>query len=88
MKTDKVKAQLSNKFEKNDLNEARKILGMEIVRDMKNGKLCLLQLQYLEKVVIRFGMENSKSVSSPLAVHFKFLATMAHNSKKEVEYMA
>ncbi|KAM7461045.1 hypothetical protein LguiA_029166 [Lonicera macranthoides] len=71
-----------------DLGGARKILGMEIVRDRKRGQLCLTQRQYLEKVVARFGMENSKPVSVPLAPHFKLSATMAPSSEEEVEYMA
>ena len=46
------------------------------------------QRQYLEKMVARFGMENSKPVSVPLAPHFKLSAMMAPSSEAEVEYMA
>ena len=71
-----------------DLDGIGKILGMEIVRDRKKGRLCLMQRQYLEKVVAKFGMENAKSVSSPLASHFKLSAMMALNSEEYVKYMA
>ena len=38
-----LKAQLSKEFEMKDLGEAKKILGMEIVRDRQRGTLCLTQ---------------------------------------------
>ena len=43
MEIDVLKAQLSKEFEMKDLGGARKILGMEIVRDRKRGQLCLTQ---------------------------------------------
>ena len=39
----RLKAQLSRKFEMKDLGAEKHILGMEIHRDMKNGKLWLSQ---------------------------------------------
>ena len=68
---DKVKAQLSSEFEMKDLGGAKKNMGMEILRDRKNRRLCLTRRQYLEKVVARFVMKNLKPVSSPLVPHFK-----------------
>jgi len=41
----KVKVQLSSKFEMNDFGGVRKILGMEIVKDKRKGRLCLMQRQ-------------------------------------------
>ncbi|KAL5778245.1 hypothetical protein ACOSP7_011171 [Xanthoceras sorbifolium] len=40
---ERLKAQLHQEFEMKDLGEAKKILGMEINRDRKKGKLCLTQ---------------------------------------------
>ncbi|GJT56454.1 retrovirus-related pol polyprotein from transposon TNT 1-94 [Tanacetum coccineum] len=40
---EKLKTQLKSKFEMKDLGEAKMILGMEIVRDRKLRKLCLIQ---------------------------------------------
>ena len=39
----KVKVQLNKEFEMKDLGAAKKILGMEILRDRKAGKLYLSQ---------------------------------------------
>ena len=47
----KVKFQLSVEFEMKDLAEAKKILGMEIVKDRKVGSFYLSQRGYIEKVL-------------------------------------
>ena len=86
---EKLKAQLKKEFEMKDLGEAKKILGMEISRDRKLGRLCLTQTQYLRKVLNRFGMnEKSKPVSTPLAPHFKLSAVLSPKDDAEREYMA
>ncbi|KAE8671810.1 ABC transporter B family member 7 [Hibiscus syriacus] len=46
----KLKTQLNREFEIKDLGEVKKILGMEISRDKKLGRLCLSQKEYLRKV--------------------------------------
>jgi len=48
---DKLKKNLSSEFEMKDLDEAKKILGMEIERDRKCGKVSLTQKGYLNKVL-------------------------------------
>ena len=86
---DHLKTQLNKEFEMKDLGEAEKILGMEISRDRKLGRLCLTQKQYLRKVLKRFGMnEKSKSVSTPLAPHFKLSASLSPKDDAEREHMS
>jgi len=58
-----------------DLGEARRILGIEIERDRVNGRVTLTQKAYLQKLLQKFLIgEEAKSVSSPLAPHFKLSA--------------
>ena len=86
---EKLKTQLNREFEMKDLGKAKKILGMEISRDRKLGRLCLSQKEYLRKVLKRFGMnEKSKPVSTPLAPHFKLSALMSPKNDAEREYMS
>ena len=54
-----------------DLGATKKILGMEILRDRKVGKLYLSQKGYIEKILHRFNMQNVKPISTPLVAHFK-----------------
>ena len=67
----KLKQQLGSEFEMKDLGPAKKILGMEIIRDRKQGTLFVSQCNYLRKVLEKFGMSESKAVQTPLAGHFK-----------------
>ncbi|KAL2633207.1 hypothetical protein R1flu_004686 [Riccia fluitans] len=68
---EKVKAQLCAEFSMNHLGPARKILGMEIHRDVKGNRLWLTQRNYARKVLERFNMLDAKLVGTPLANHFK-----------------
>ncbi|WVZ81831.1 hypothetical protein U9M48_029166 [Paspalum notatum var. saurae] len=84
----KLKAQLNSKFEMKDLGAAKKILGMEIIRDRHDGKLYLSQKGYIKRVLHRFNMHEAKPVSTPLAAHFRLSSTMCPQSDKDVEYMS
>ena len=85
---DKLKKDLSFKFEMKDLSEAKKVLGMEVERDRRSGKVSLTQKGYLQKVLQRFNVDKyTKSVSTPLAPHFKLFFTMFSKTVEEREYM-
>ena len=66
------KAALCKKFEMVDQGDIRYLLGMLIKRDRKSKTLTISQQAYLEKIVKKFGMENSKPVSTPLEPGKKF----------------
>ncbi|GKD83379.1 retrovirus-related pol polyprotein from transposon TNT 1-94, partial [Tanacetum coccineum] len=50
---------------------AKKILGMEIVRDQSRKILRVLQSGYVSKILNNFRIDNGKSVKMPLGGHFK-----------------
>ena len=54
-----------------DLREAKKILGMEISRDMSTCKLWLCQENYILKMLERFNMVEARIVSTLLVGHFR-----------------
>ena len=85
-----VKRILKSEFDMMGLGNARRILGMEIVRNSEDRTLFLSQKGYLEKVLKRFSMENSKPISIPLARHFRLSMTQCPQSeveKKEMNYV-
>eukprot|EP00253_Pinus_taeda_P032276 PITA_32276 len=84
----KLKAQMARTFDMKDLGAARQIFGMEIFRDRSNGKLWLSQQKYIEKILLRFGMNNVKPMSVPLASHFKLSYSLCRNTDEEKEYMS
>ena len=55
-----VKIWLSSQFDIKDLGEASYILGIKLWRDQKNRILGLSQARYIDKILIRFSMRNSK----------------------------
>lgn len=61
-----VKRLLSKEFEMTDVGRASSFLGMQIEHDMKTGSITLSQSQYLQNVLKKFGMEDSKPKSTPM----------------------
>ncbi|RVW71160.1 Retrovirus-related Pol polyprotein from transposon TNT 1-94 [Vitis vinifera] len=84
---DNLKKQLSKSFAMKDLGPVKRILGIRIERDKASKKLCMLQEQYIEKVLARFNMSKAKVVSSPLASHFKLSSRHSPSIDKEKEDM-
>ncbi|CAM8926987.1 unnamed protein product [Rhodiola kirilowii] len=71
-----------------DLGPAKKILGMEIVRDRGKDTLFLNQTDYLSKLVKKFDMSNAKSVLISLAQHFKMTTEQCPKNDSELEHMS
>src|SRR5436189_1331285 len=65
-----LKKQLNDEFEMKKLGAAQSILGMDIIRDRKAGKVKLSQKAYIEKVLQRFNMNESKQITIPFTAHF------------------
>jgi hypothetical protein len=75
---------MTRAFDMKDLGATRQILGMEIFRDRRNVKLWLSQQKYVEKILLRFGMNDVKPVSVPLASHFKFSSSYVLVQKRKM----
>lgn len=65
---DKVKAKLKHKFDMTDVGEIDTFLGISVERDKKSGTLSMGQAQYLNGVLCKFNMENSKTITTPMEV--------------------
>ena len=61
-----VKQQLSERFEMDDRGEIHYILGMSVQRNRKLKTLTIDQKAYLENVLAKFGMDDCKSIATPL----------------------
>ena len=60
-----VKKWLVEKFQMKDLGQASYVLGIQIIRDRKNILMALSQASYIDKVLARFSMQNSKKGQLP-----------------------
>ncbi|KAI3755910.1 hypothetical protein L1987_55719 [Smallanthus sonchifolius] len=82
-----TKELLRQEFDMKELSEARKILGMEITRDRSQCLLFLKQSSYVKRVLSMYGMEGCKSVSTPLAAHFKLSCRDSPQTEEEQSWM-
>ena len=83
-----LKKQLAKEFAMKDLGAAKQILGMRISRDEAEGTLRLSQAEYIEKVLQRFNMQNTKVVSTPLGSQFKLSEEQSPKTDADREHMS
>jgi len=69
---ERVKTQLKQRFDMKDLGELKFFLGIEVIRTPKG--IWLSQRQYALDMLSRFGMSNSKKISTPLPAGSEFEA--------------
>ena len=55
-----VRTWLSNQFEMKDMGDAGHILGIEVIRDREKRMLCLSQEPYIDTVLSRFSIQDTK----------------------------
>eukprot|EP00253_Pinus_taeda_P026472 PITA_26472 len=83
-----LKTHLSSKFDMKDIGTANYILGMEIKRDQTKRKLWLNQRKYVETILQRFNMRNSKLVKVPILVGVNLSAKQCPKTQEEEEDMS
>eukprot|EP00253_Pinus_taeda_P020067 PITA_20067 len=82
------KTQLSSKFDMKDLGAAHYILGMEIKRDQAKRNLWLNQRKYVETILQRFHMQDSKPVEVPIPVGVRLSVEQCPRTQEEEEDMS
>lgn len=70
-KIDIIKKELSKPFAMKDLGLVKQILRIKISRDRQKRRHWLSQEKYIKKILKRFEMIMTKTVSSHLASHFR-----------------
>eukprot|EP00253_Pinus_taeda_P034356 PITA_34356 len=83
-----LKTQLSSKFDMKDLGVANYILGMEIKRNREKRKLWLKERKYVDTILQRFNMQDSKSVKVPIHVGVKLSTEQYPKTQEEEEDMS
>ncbi|RVW65936.1 Retrovirus-related Pol polyprotein from transposon TNT 1-94 [Vitis vinifera] len=78
---------LSKHFEMKDLSDASFVLGIQIHRDRSRGILGLSQRTYIDKVLQRYGMQNSKPGDTPVAKGDKFSLNQCPKNSLESQEM-
>jgi hypothetical protein len=79
---------LSAKFKMKNLGKSKRILGIDIDRDIKTGELWLTQTKYIERSLARFNMKDAKPISLSLAAHFKLSHAQCPTTTQEKRLMS
>nr|GEW30569.1 hypothetical protein [Tanacetum cinerariifolium] len=82
-----VKSYLGRCFDIKDLGEAAYILEIKIYRDRSKRLISLCQSAYIEKILKRFFMENSKRRSIPVQEKIKLSTSQGASTPAEVKRM-
>ncbi|GJS64974.1 retrotransposon protein, putative, ty1-copia subclass [Tanacetum coccineum] len=82
-----VKSYIGRCFAMKDLGEAAYILGIKIYRDRSKWLIGLCQSAYIEKILKRFFMENSKRGSIPMQEKLKLSKSQGASTPAEVKRM-
>ena len=83
-----VKGWLSGKFSMKDMGETTFILGIKIYRDRSRRLLGLSQSMYIDKVLKRFSMEESKKGFLPMSHGVHLSKDMSPKTQEEKEHMS
>ena len=83
-----IKAWLSTQFFIKDMGEASYILGIKIYRDRSRRMLGLTQSSYIEKVLKRFKMQNSKQGFLPMRHGIKMSKKQSPKTDEELKRMS
>ena len=86
LEINRIKKLLGTEFEMKDMGEAKRILGIDIRRE-RPTRITLSQRDYIQKVLVKFCMSESKPVTTPLAPHFKLSQSQSPETEEEKAYM-
>lgn len=65
-----VKSILDKEFKMQDLGDAQHFLRMNIIRDYEKQTIQVHQFNYIDTILKRFGMDQSKPISTPMENKF------------------
>ncbi|GJV68702.1 retrotransposon protein, putative, ty1-copia subclass [Tanacetum coccineum] len=82
-----VKSYIGKCFAMKDLGEAAYILGIKIYRDRSRQLIGLCQSAYIEKILKRFHMENSKRRSIPMQEKLRLSKSQGASTPDELKRM-
>eukprot|EP00253_Pinus_taeda_P019604 PITA_19604 len=83
-----LKTQLSSKFDMKDLGAPNYILVMEIKRDRAKRKLWLNQRTYVETILQRFNMQDSRPVKVPIPIGVNLSTEQCRKTQEGEEDMS
>jgi len=78
-----LKSELAGMFDMKDMGLLKYCLGIEFEQNLEKHEIKMHQQCYAKEVIKQFDMENSNTVSTPLAAHEKLSKDMASSDQEE-----
>ncbi|VAH08133.1 unnamed protein product [Triticum turgidum subsp. durum] len=85
---DSIKAYLNKSFSMKELGEAAYILGIKIYRDRSRRLIGLSQSTYLDKILKKFNMDQSKKGFLPVLQGVKLSSAQCPTTAEDIEEMS
>ena len=82
-----VKVWLSQQFDMKDLEEASHVLGIRLYRDCQKRMLGLSQTSYIDQILVRYNMQDSKKRFVPFRVGISLSGNQWYKTPIEIERM-
>ena len=82
-----VKVWFAKQFDMKDLGEANFVLGIQLFRDQKNRMIALSQSSYIDKVLKKFAMQDSKKGEQPSRIGITLSLDDCLKTSEEKVYM-
>ncbi|KAA0058461.1 gag/pol protein [Cucumis melo var. makuwa] len=83
-----IKKWLATQFQMKDLGNAQYVLGIQIVQNRKNKTLAMSQTSYIDKMLSRYKMQNSKKDLLPYRYGIHLSKEQCPKTPQEVEDMS
>ncbi|KAA0037569.1 gag/pol protein [Cucumis melo var. makuwa] len=83
-----IKEWLATQFQMKDLGNAQYVLGIQIVRNRKNRTLAMSQTSYIDRMLSRYKMHNSKKGLLPYRYGIHLSKEQCPKTPQEVEDMS
>lgn len=80
-----TKRWLAQQFDMKDLREANYVLSVQILRDRKNTRIALSQASYIDKILVKFAMQDSKTGQTPFRHEIHLSQEQSPKTPSEVE---
>ena len=82
---EEMKQSLSDRFKMQDLGQLHHFLGIKVLQNLVEGKVWIGQPNYVQKMLERFSMQDSKPVSTPSAPDSKLVKRTADDEEADLK---
>ena len=81
-----IKKELASRYNMKDLGELQEILGMKVIRNWTAGTITLSQEKYALDILHKFGMDQARPASTPMAPGVALSKQQAPSTAEEIAH--